>query len=129
MLTDMTRGSQIWVGVGSLGILLGSIDPLEGSLLILLGSGFVALGTTIGKADPKITKEWISIFILNVVGVGQLWALSAFGGIGGRSGHSLAWGLLLLPYLVGWLWGLIRIFTAGYALVRARWRAHRVSTK
>src|SRR5262245_36938510 len=34
--------------------------------------------------------------------------LSAIGGVGGNSGHSVWWALLLLPYLVGWsidLWG------------------------
>jgi len=33
--------------------------------------------------------------------------LSSLGGIGGKSGRSLWWGLALLPYPVGWLMALI----------------------
>jgi len=35
------------------------------------------------------------------VGVGALWFLSSLGGIGGKSGHSIWWGLLILPYPTG----------------------------
>jgi hypothetical protein len=48
-----------------------------------------------------------------------LFALSAIGGIGGKSGHSMWLGLLILPYPVGWLMalaggvaGLVRCFKA-----------------
>jgi hypothetical protein len=35
-------------------------------------------------------------------------ALGSVGGIGGKSGHSMWWGVLILPYLIGWsmgIWG------------------------
>jgi hypothetical protein len=37
-----------------------------------------------------------------------MFGLSWGGGIGGKSGHSIWWGVLILPYLVGWsmgIWG------------------------
>jgi hypothetical protein len=37
-----------------------------------------------------------------------MWIASAFGGFGGGTGRSIGWGLLiLLPYAVGWLLGVI----------------------
>jgi uncharacterized membrane protein len=41
------------------------------------------------------------------VGVGAMVALSVAGGIGGKSGHSMWWGVLILPYPVGWLMALV----------------------
>jgi hypothetical protein len=48
-----------------------------------------------------------------------MFSLSSVGGIGGNSGRSMWWGLLMLPYPVGWLMallggviGLMRFFKA-----------------
>jgi hypothetical protein len=46
--------SRILVIVGGIGMLLGAIDPLEGSLLILPSSGMVALGMFVGKGQRRI---------------------------------------------------------------------------
>lgn len=46
------------------------------------------------------------MFGLIADGVGALFGLSAVGGIGGKGGPSLWWGVLLLPYLAGWLMAL-----------------------
>jgi hypothetical protein len=75
--------SRILVVVGGIAMLLGAIDPLEGSLIILIGSVLIA------------------------VGVGLMWGVSAFGGLGGTTGRSLWWGLVILPYPVGWIMGII----------------------
>jgi len=104
---------------------LGTLDPLEGSVLILLGSGLVALGMFLGRKERRTVLYWVWAFILIAVGVGAMMALSAAGGIGGKSGHSMWWGVLILPYPAGWLMvvagglaGLVRLF-------KARWkRAH-----
>jgi hypothetical protein len=92
--------------VGGLAMLVGTADPLEGSILILPGSGLVALSTFLGRQERRITLYWAWVFILIAVGVGAMFALSAIGGIGGRSGHSMWWGLLILPYPAGWLMAL-----------------------
>ncbi len=100
--------SRVLLVVGGLAMLVGAIDPMEGSLLILPGSGLVALGTYLGQAERWLIAFRVGVFILIAIGVGALFGLSAVGGIGGRSGHSLWWGLLILPYLIGWtvgIWG------------------------
>jgi hypothetical protein len=100
-------------------MMLGTLDPLEGSLLILPGSGIVALGIYLGGKDRRTVLYWTGAFILIALGVGAMFALSAVGGIGGKSGHSMWWGILLLPYPAGWLMalaggitGLVRSFKA-----------------
>ena len=92
--------------VGGIAMLVGAIDPLEGSLLILPGSGLVALGVYLGTKARRTVLYWTWAFILVAAGVAAMFALSAVGGIGGRSGHSMWWGLLILPYPAGWLMAL-----------------------
>lgn len=114
---------MLWSGVfkvvGGIAMLLGTLDPLEGSLLILPGSGLVALGMFVGRKERRTVLYWTWAFILIAVGVGALFGLSAAGGIGGESGHSMWWGILILPYAAGWLMalaggvaGLVRQFKA-----------------
>ena len=112
-----TLWSRILVTVGGIAMLLGTLDPMEGSLLILPGSGMVALGMFLGGKDRRTVLYWTWAFILIAVGVGALFGLSAVGGIGGKSGHSMWWGILILPYPAGWLMalaggvaGLVRFF-------------------
>jgi hypothetical protein len=95
---------QALVIVGLVVMLLGAFDPLEGSLLILPGSGLVALGSFLGKTPERRLLCWA--FVLVAVGVGAMFGLSAVGGIGGQSGHSVWWLLTVLPYPAGWLIGL-----------------------
>ena len=111
--------SRILKVVGGIAMLVGTLDPMEGSLLILPGSGLVALGMYLGGKDRQTVRYWTLVFILIAVGVGALFGLSAVGGIGGGSGHSMWWGILILPYPLGWLMavaggvaGLVRYFKA-----------------
>ena len=100
--------SRILLVVGGLAMLVGAVDPMEGSLLILPGSGFVALGTYLGHAERWLIAFRVWVFILIAIGVGAMIGLTAVGGIGGHSGHSMWWGVLILPYLIGWslgIWG------------------------
>ena len=95
--------SRILKRVGGIAMLLGTLDPMEGSLLILPGSGLVALGMFLGGKDHWAVRYWTWAFIFIAVGVAALFGLSAIGGIGGKSGHSMWWGVLILPYPMGWL--------------------------
>ena len=100
--------SSVLIVIGGIALVLGAVDPLEGSLIILPGSGLVALGTFLKQNGRRQFAFRVSVFALVAVGVGALWGLSMAGGIGGKSGHSLWWALLILPYLVGWslsIWG------------------------
>jgi hypothetical protein len=87
--------------VGSIAMLVGAVDPMEGSVVILPGSGLVALGTLLGQSERRLIAFRVWVFILIAIGVGALWGLSMVGGIGGSSGHSIWWGVLILPYLIG----------------------------
>ena len=100
--------SRILVVVGSIAMLVGALDPMEGSLVILPGSGLVAFGTFLGQSERRWIAYRVWVFILIAIGVGAMWSLTRVGGFGGNSGRSMWWGLLILPYLIGWsmgIWG------------------------
>lgn len=100
--------SKILTIAGGIGMAIGAIDPLEGSLLILPGSGLLALGARLGLAERRAVACKVWAFILIAIGVGAMWGLSVVGGFGGTSGRSSWWGLMMLPYLIGWsmgVWG------------------------
>jgi MFS family permease len=97
--------SRILVIVGLALMLIGAFDPLEGSLVILPGSGMVVLGAFLGRSRRRTLLLYG--FILLAVGVGALWGMSALGGFGGHTGRSMWWALVLLPYPVGWIMGLV----------------------
>jgi hypothetical protein len=105
-MTTSNLWSRILIIVGSVAMLLGTFDPMEGSLLILPGSGLIALSMFLGKRERGRFHYWLWVFILIAAGVAALFGLSAIGGIGGRSGHSMWWGMLILPYPIGWLMAL-----------------------
>lgn len=96
------RWSQILTLVGCLAMLLGGLDPLEGSPAILLGSALSALAAWIGR-DDRVVLRWRCL-VLGLVGCGvaALWWMSALGGVGGSTGRSMMWAALVLPLLVGW---------------------------
>jgi len=117
--------SRILTFVGGLAMLLGTLDPLEGSLLILPGSGMVALGVFLGRKPRPTVLYWAWAFGLMAVGVAALFGLSAVGGFGGTSGLSNWWGVLILPYPVGWLMALVGGVIALIRFFKARvQRAH-----
>ena len=64
----------------------------------------MSLGAFLGKSRYRVVFYWSLILV--AVGVVELGVLSAFGGIGGSRGHSVWWGLVVLPYPVGWILGL-----------------------
>ena len=110
MKTSIPRSlwSQILIVLGGIGMLVGALDPMEGALIILAGSLLVALGTFLSQCERQLIAYRVWVFILIAVGVGAMWVLSSAGGIGGKSGHSMWWGVLILPYLIGWsmgIWG------------------------
>ena len=104
-MNEDNRWLRVLVIFGLAAMLIGAVDPLEGSLVILPGIGLVALGALLGKSRHRRLLFWS--FILTAIGVGTLWGISALGGFGGSSGRSNWWGLVLLPYPVGWIMGLV----------------------
>jgi hypothetical protein len=68
----------------------------------------VALGAFLGHSERRLIAYRVGVFILIVIGVGAMWGMSWVGGFGGPSGRSMWWGVLILPYLIGWsmgIWG------------------------
>ena len=101
------RWSKILIIAGFIAMLVGAVDPLEGSLVILPGSALVALGAFLSQSERPWFAQRLWSFVLIAFGVAALFGTSAVGGLGGKSGHSLWWGLLFLPYLFGWLMGIL----------------------
>ena len=96
--------------------LLGTLDPMEGSILIALGSLILAATTFLFK-DPQHIYFRIAAGLI-LFGVMGLWVLSSLGGLGGDSGNSYWWGLFILPYPLGWIMTLflflIRLFKGSW---------------
>ena len=87
--------------LGVIALIIGAIDPLEGSILILFGSGILTLSTFLSM--DKYKYYFLVLFIMVLLGIGFLFYFSSLGGFGGESTLSWWWGLLILPYPIGWL--------------------------
>lgn len=88
-----------WIGVT---LLLGGIlDPLEGSVVVILGSVAVVLALYLKK--EILWRKLFFASLLLTLGIGMMFLLSSLGGIGGKSPYSIWLGLLILPYPVGWI--------------------------
>jgi hypothetical protein len=100
-----TNRSRLLVIVGLVLMVLGALDPLEGSVVILAGSALVAVGAFFSRTR----RYGIPVTALALIGVGvaALFGLSALGGVGGSTGRSMWWLLLCLPYPIGWVLGLV----------------------
>lgn len=100
-----SRWSRPLVIGGLVAMLIGALDPLEGSLVILPGAAAAALGARLGGGRYRTLLLWS--FVLVAVGVAALFGWSAVGGLGGRTGRSMWWALTMLPYPVGWVLALV----------------------
>lgn len=98
-----------WPGIvaitGLVLLILGAIDPLEGSVVILAGAATEALGAFLGRSRHR-TLIFLA-FGLITIGVASMFVLSSFGGLGGDTGLSTWWAVVLLPYPFGWILGMV----------------------
>ncbi len=86
-------------------MLVGALDPLEGSVLILGGSALTAAGAFFGKS-PRYRLQ-VAAVVLIAIGVAALFGLSALGGVGGNTGRSIWWLSICVSYPSGWVIGLV----------------------
>ncbi len=86
-------------------MLIGGLDPLEGSFIIVPGACLVALAAFLGKFRLRVLFYWSLALI--AVGAAAMWTLSAIGGIGGSTGRPMWWGLTVLPLAVGWVMAIV----------------------
>jgi len=97
--------NAIFFRIGVVLFIIGTLDPMEGSILILIGSiVFAAISISTQK---KYWKAFTFAAILITIGVAALFLLSSLGGFGGKSSLSWWWGLTILPYPIGWLMNVI----------------------
>jgi hypothetical protein len=94
-----------WLVIAGLVLMvIGVVDPMEGSVVILGGSILVAVGAFFSRTRYRLP---VTALVLIAVGVGAMFGMSALGGVGGNTGRSIWWLLLCLPYPIGWILGLI----------------------
>jgi hypothetical protein len=101
--------ARVLGALGIFGMVVGTLDPLEGCVAILAGSGLIALGQFLGKAERRELAFSLWVFGLIAVGVAAMFGLTAIGG-GGGPGHPSSWWLLLaVTYPVGWVLGIVHL--------------------
>ena len=105
-MNKVTPRSHILVTIGNIAMLVGAIDPMEGAFIILPGSGLVLLGTYLSHSERWLITYHLWVFLMITVGVAVLLGATMLGGIGGTTEYSIWWGLLLLPYPIGWFMGI-----------------------
>ena len=90
---------------GVVALIIGVIDPLEGSIIIAAGSVLIALATYL--THDRHRKLFLLSTILIAIGVSFMFYLSSLGGFGNGSKLSWWWGLLILPYPIGWIMAIV----------------------
>lgn len=92
--------------MGAVGVVVGAIDPLEGSVLITVASGLMALST--GVSGDRHRRVFLLAFLQILFGVGSMIYISTLGGLGAGQ-LSWWWGLFIAPYPAGWILTVIYI--------------------
>lgn len=95
---DVVRAAN-WIGF--IGMLIALLDPMEGAFIALPFAAVLAYGAHQTASHYRVPLFWALGSM--AIGVAVLLSLTFIGGIGGSSGRSMWWGLLLLPYPLGWL--------------------------
>jgi hypothetical protein len=92
-------------------LLLGALDPLEGSVLIGIGS--VLLAFQMHFSNDQRRRLFITASGMILSGVLFLFFFSSLGGFG-KGNLSWWWGLLVLPYPMGWMITVISLLDTGF---------------
>ena len=106
-MKEKTKWTRIIYIIGIIGLLIGVLDPLEGSVVLAAGCALIALSTYL--THDRHWKIFLASLIMIVIGVFFLFYFSSLGGFGGNSNLSWWWGLLILPYPIGWLMSIITL--------------------
>ena len=100
-MQNKVKWTSIIYIIGVIALIIGVVDPLEGSVVIMFGSALLALSAYV--TNDRHSKIFTVSLIMIVVGVAFLFYFSSLGGFGGTSTLSWWWGLLILPFPIGWL--------------------------
>ncbi|MBP1673047.1 MAG: hypothetical protein H6Q25_862 [Bacteroidetes bacterium] len=89
---------------GTVAFLIGVIDPLEGSIVICFGAILITIASYFRK--ETFFKWFLVSTLLILTGVIALFVVSSFGGLG-KDALSPWWGLVIIPYPIGWFFGVV----------------------
>jgi NADH:ubiquinone oxidoreductase subunit 6 (subunit J) len=104
-MKEKIKWTRVIYIIGVIALIIGAIDPLEGSVVLLAGCTLITVTTFL--TGDRHWKIFLTCLILIAVGVFFLFYLSSLGGFGGNSTLSWWWGTLILPYPAGWLTAII----------------------
>jgi len=79
---------------------IGILDPIDRAVIILSGAALAVLGALLGRSRYRILLCWS--FGLMAASVGAI-----LGGLGGRPGPSMQWALMVLPFPLGFIMGVV----------------------
>lgn len=85
---------------GILFFLVGTVDPLEGSVLIVFGSFLMTLWAFLVRSPRLDMHKWATA--LMIIGVLSIFILSYMGGIKNDDPWKVIKWLLIVPYPAGW---------------------------
>ncbi|MBK9285264.1 MAG: hypothetical protein IPM51_13265 [Sphingobacteriaceae bacterium] len=101
--------------LGVFTVIFGALDPMEGSILITIGAGLLFLHAKLMHASNF--KIYFILFLSILFGVAALFIISSFGGLGPQN-LNMWWGLLILPYPLGWLTLIIYLALQGIKSIK-----------
>jgi hypothetical protein len=102
--TKLTRTLYI---IGVIAMIIGALDPMEGSVIILGGN--VLLVISLFMTNDRHKMHFLISLIMIAFAVAYLYYISSLGGFGGNSSRSWWWGVPILPYPVGWIFAMVML--------------------
>jgi len=111
-MKQKTNWIRIFYIMGVVALIVGAIDPLEGSVVIAGGSAVLAVSTYF--MHDRHRKIFLGSLLMILTGVFFLFYLSSLGGFGGTSTLSWWWGTLILPYPIGWLMSIVVLIVRAF---------------
>lgn len=106
-MKEKANWKRIMYIIGVIALIIGVLDPLEGSVVLAAGCALIALATYLTR--DRYWKIFLTSLIMIVIGVFFLFYFSSLGGFGGTSALSWWWATLILPYPLGWLMSIITL--------------------
>jgi hypothetical protein len=100
-MKEKAKWTRVIYIIGVIALIVGAVDPIEGSVVIIVGSALLALSAYV--TSDRHSKIFTASLIMIVVGVAFMFYFSSLGGFGGTSKLSWWLGLLILPFPIGWL--------------------------
>lgn len=97
--------------IGVVALIIGALDPMEGSVLIALGALLTTITTFIAK--DRHYRFFLVAGIMILFSVAMLWYVSALGGFDPKK--QWWWLIILIPYPVGWLMEIILLIVRAFS--------------